>query len=98
MSANPPSTLDSVVSTVSTIVNLAAPVASLIPGASIAIAILKGVLAEEPNAVALYNQITSGTPPTAAQLATYASNDDAAYTQLNADITAALASSTPPSP
>lgn len=79
-----------------------APIAeSALPGASAAIAlgakIVQGVMDAEPTAVALFNQIKSGTPPTPEQLQQYASDYETAYQKLNADIAAQLAA-LPPAP
>ena len=70
-------------------------VSAVIPASSAVILlvtkIVQGVVDEVPEAVAIYEQITSGTPVTAAQLAGYQSSYEAAYQQLNSDIVAALA-------
>ena len=68
---------------------------SLFPTAATAISvatkIVQGVVDAIPTAVALYDQIKSGTPPTADQLTSYQSDYEAAYKTLDADIAAALA-------
>jgi hypothetical protein len=98
--ADPTSNWDQIAQGISTVVNTIGPLvvagASLaFPGASVAISagekILQGVLSEEPAAVALYKQITSGTPPTAAQVASFETAYEAAYQQTKADIAAAIA-------
>lgn len=65
------------------------------PGASAAIGIgakiIQGVLAEEPTAMALYDQIVGGTAVTPQQLQQYAADYEASYQKLNADIAAKLA-------
>src|SRR5438132_516917 len=61
---------------------------------AIGVKIVQGVIANEPAAVALYQQIRGGTPPTAAQLQKYASDYETSYQKLNADINAKLATAT----
>lgn len=56
--------------------------------------IVQGAIALEPTAVALYNSIKSGTPPTTAQLTAFNNAYEAAYQQLNTDINAKLATAT----
>lgn len=88
--------INSIISVLSTVISALAPVVSAAaPGASVAIAIgqkiITGVLAAEPTAVALYNQIMGGTPPTQAQLQQFIDDNDAANLKTDADIDAALA-------
>ena len=65
-------------------------------GATIAVLskVLTGVAALEPTAVALWNQISSGTPATAAQLQIDETDAHAALAQLDTDIEAKIATST----
>ena len=74
---------------------IATAVAPFVPGASAAVLltgqIVQGVLDAEPAAVALYNQLVSGAPVTAAELAAYQTGYAAADDKLKADIEAALA-------
>ena len=74
---------------------IAAAVAPFVPSASAAVLlgskIIQGVMDEIPAAVALYNQISSGAPPTAAELAQYQSDYEVAYQKLNSDIADQLA-------
>ena len=67
---------------VADVVNLLEPVLATVTPAG---------AAAEPEAVALVATIKSGATPTAAQLATYASDYQAAYAQLDTDIAAAEA-------
>lgn len=92
--------LTKIAETVSQLVSAAAPVieagaTAFAPEASAAIGItekvLIGVLAEVPQAVALYNQIVNGTPPTPEQLAQFEASYEADYQKTKADIAAALA-------
>lgn len=66
--------------------------AVLVPGAgpalATAISIAKGVVAGVPEALDLYEQFQSDTPPTQEQLDAYAAGEDAAYEKLIADISA----------
>lgn len=83
-------------SVLSTVVGAVAPiVAAVDPSLSIAVSIgqkiVQGLISAEPMAVSLYNQIVAGTPPTAAQLASYSLSYEADYQQLNADINAKMA-------
>ena len=87
---------ESIAQTASNVVSALAPfVGMAVPGASEAISIgqkiIQGVIASEPTAVALYTQITSGTPATPDQLQQYAAEYEASYQKLNADILAKLA-------
>ena len=50
--------------------------------------LLAGVVSAEPTALSLYASLTSGTPPTAEQLQAYAANYEAAYQQLDKDLSA----------
>jgi hypothetical protein len=56
-----------------------------------AIAVAKGVIAMEPQALALWERFQSGTPPTQDELDAYAATEQAAYDQVTADIQAKLA-------
>ena len=81
---------------VADVVTLLEPVlATVTPAGAAAVAvaskIVTGLAAAEPEAVALVATIKSGATPTAAQLATYASDYQAAYAQLDTDIAAAEA-------
>lgn len=82
-----------VVVTLSPIIAAVAPEAAV--GISIGMKIVQGVIAAEPMAVALYEQIMGGTQPTAEQLAEYANSYEVAYQQLNADINEKLAAMPP---
>lgn len=55
--------------------------------------VVAGAVAEEPVALDLFNRLKSGAPVSPAQLAQFASDYEAAYQQLNADINAKLAES-----
>jgi hypothetical protein len=102
-----PTTWDDIANGVSAFLNAAAPLLPVaedvvqvaFPGAGAALSlgekILQGVVAAEPSAVALYKQVTSGTPPTPAQLAQYASDYEASYQQLKADIATQIAALPP---
>lgn len=74
---------------------LAPIISAAVPGSAVAIdiaqKIAQGVLAAEPAAIALYNQITSGGTVTPDQLAAYITDNDAANAQLQADIAERLA-------
>lgn len=88
-------TLANIGSVLSTVIGAVAPVVAVIdPSLSVAVSIgqkiVQGLIDAEPMAVSLYNQIVAGTPPTAAQLATYSLSYEADYQQLNADINAKL--------
>lgn len=77
------------------VINVLAPIVeaadpALSTALGIGTKIIQGVIAAEPTAISLYQQIIGGTVPTAAQLATYAAQYDAAYTQLNNDINTKL--------
>lgn len=67
-------------------------VAATFPGAgtvaALGLKLAQGVLAGVPEAVALYNQFQSATPPTTDELAAYAADEDSAYAKLMADIAA----------
>jgi hypothetical protein len=82
-----------VVAALAPLVALAAPGASA--AISIGVKIIQGVIAAEPTAVALYNQIQDGTPATAAQLQTFASDYETSYQKLNTDIAVKLAALPP---
>lgn len=89
------STFDSISSVLSTVLSVLGPIASAaLPGAGVAIGIgskiIAGVLAAEPTAVALFNQIKNGTPATQAQLQQFIDENDAANAKTDADIDAAL--------
>lgn len=56
-----------------------------------AIAVAKGVIAMEPEALALWDQFQSGTPPTQDELDAYAATEQASYEKVMADIQAKLA-------
>lgn len=88
--------LPSIIKTLSTVLSVLSPIVqAAAPGAAVAVAIgqkiIAGVLAAEPTAVALYNQIMGGTPPSAAQLQQFIDENDAANMKTDADIDAALA-------
>ena len=92
-----PSTWETILADVTTIINVISPVLDIVSpaiGASVSVAskVLAGAAAAEPNAVALINQITSGAPVTVDQLQAAISAYDAAYVQLDTDIAAKLAS------
>lgn len=85
-----------IVDEVSMFVSLVAPIIEIAaPGSSAAIGIgskiLQGVLAAEPSAVALYDQIKSGAPVSEDDLHKFAADYEDAYQQLNADIAAQIA-------
>ncbi len=84
--------VSAMITTVSPVIYVADPAAGAI--ITLGSKILSGLVAAEPEAVALVNQIMSGTPPTPAQLAAYAASYEAAYQQLNDDIAAKLATAT----
>lgn len=93
----PAITWDEIAKDASAIINVLTPVLEdASPAASSAISaaakVAQGVLAEEPAAVALYDQIKSGATPTGAQMQQFAADYESAYQQLNADIAAKLAS------
>lgn len=73
---------------VETILSVAFPGAGTT--AAVALKIAQGVIAGVPEAVALYNQFQTSTPPTAEQLAAYIADENSAYIQLMADIQAKL--------
>ncbi|HSV14223.1 MAG TPA: hypothetical protein VLI90_08180 [Tepidisphaeraceae bacterium] len=92
--------LGSFVQQVSAFVSATAPIVDagvgialpeLAPAIDAGTKILQGVLAEEPAAKALYDQIKSGETPTADQIAAIESSYEADYQQLKADIAAAKA-------
>lgn len=88
--------LETIVSDVSSVVGALAPIAetldpALAPAIAIGVKIVQGVLSAEPTAVALYNQIKAGTPPTADQLKQFQADYETAYQQLQADISTKLA-------
>lgn len=85
----------SVTSIVSQGVNVLAPlVEAADPALGVSVGIISkvvaGVAAAEPSAVALYNRLTSGQPVTPEELKQFASDYEAAYQQLNADINVKL--------
>ncbi len=87
---------DAVANVAGEVVKLLEPIAAAaVPGAAEAIAIgtkiVQGVIAAEPTAVALYEQIKSGTPPTPAQLQQFEADYEDAYQTLRRDIAARLA-------
>lgn len=87
---------DSILQTVQDGITALAPILSIaIPGSNVAINIVEriaqGVLAAEPAAVALFDQIKSGGAVTQEQLTAYINDNDAANAQLQADIAAKLA-------
>lgn len=87
--------LENLAEEVVSVVGLLAPVVeAAVPASAAAISIgtkiAQGVLAAEPAAVALYDQIKGGVTPTSAQLAQYASDYEAAYQQLDSDVKAQL--------
>jgi hypothetical protein len=93
--------LNQVAQTVSQIVTASAPVIDAVvavaaPEAAAAVGIaekvIQGVIAEVPEAQALYNQIKSGTPPTAFELAQFESAYETDYQKTKADLAAAIAS------
>ncbi len=57
----------------------------------VAVKIVQGMLEGVPAALQLYDNISTGKQPTAADLAQYSSDYEAAYQKLNADIDKALA-------
>lgn len=82
-------TISSVVSALAPLVAIADPAAAA--GVALGAKIIQGVIAAEPTARALFEQITNGGTPSAADVATFAQQYEDAYQQLNADINAALA-------
>lgn len=77
-------------------INLLAPFAETLapeaaPAISIINKIIQGAMAAEPVALALVDQIKSGTPPTQTQLSQYYANYQADDDALKADIEAHLA-------
>ncbi len=72
-------------------VSIAAPEAAV--AVSIGEKIIQGVIAEEPTAMALYEQIAGGVPVTKDQVAKLEADYEAAYQQTKADIAAKLAAS-----
>lgn len=69
-------------------------VEAMFPGvggaAVLALKIAAGVAAKAPEAVSLYEQFQSGTPPTQAELDAYAAAETGSYNKLMADIAARL--------
>ncbi|MBI3678465.1 MAG: hypothetical protein HY243_17800 [Proteobacteria bacterium] len=69
-------------------------IVAAVPEAAAAVAIgakiVQGAIALEPAALALYNQIKAGTPPTTAQIQNFETDYEAAYRQLRSDIAAQL--------
>jgi hypothetical protein len=89
-------TLDTVAGIASEAITVLSPVISvLLPGAGVGITIagklIQGFIDNEPTAVALYNQIISGTPVTDAQLQAYIDKYHYDDDKLNADLEAAKA-------
>lgn len=74
---------------IETIVGVAFPGAATIAAAAVKIA--QGVAAGVPEAIALYEQFQSPTPPTAEELSSYAADENSAYSKLMADIDVRLA-------
>lgn len=74
---------------VETIVAAAFPGAGTIAAAALKVA--QGVAAGVPQAIALYEQFQTATPPTTEELTAYAADENGAYAQLMADIDARLA-------
>ncbi len=64
---------------------------ALAPAIAIGVKVVQGAIAAEPTAVALYEQIKSGTPPTQTQLQQFEAAYEDSYQQLQADIRAKLA-------
>ena len=64
----------------------------LLPGSGQTVALIlkiaQGVLGKVPEAIALYDQIQSGTVPTQAELDAYAAGENSSYARLMADIAA----------
>jgi hypothetical protein len=92
-------TLDTVASVASQAITVLAPIVSvLVPGAGVGIIIgakiIQGLLDNEPTALALYNQIVSGTPVTPDQLTEYIGKYHADDGKLNVDLEAARARAT----
>ena len=73
-------------------VTIAAPEAAA--GVAIGEKIIQGMLAAEPTAMALYNQISGGTPATPEQLQQFEADYEDAYQQTKADIATALKTAT----
>ena len=82
----------SIITAIAPIIDLADPALGTVLSAVSQIAV--GVAAAEPTAVSLYNQIISGTTPTADEMATYIAANEASFAQLQADISTALATKT----
>ena len=85
--------MTSIATNVDSVLNAIAPILDVLDPAiggtlTVIAGILSGVAAAEPTAVALYQQVTSGTPPTPAQLQAYETAGAAADAQLRADIIA----------
>lgn len=92
---------DDLIKKVTTIVNDGAPVAEELvpawaPAISLAAKLLTGAAQAEPVAVGLVQTIQSGQAPTPAQLQSFASDYEAAYQQLHADIATQLAAAPAP--
>lgn len=88
--------LSSIAQAVAEILQALAPFLSsgntnLPPIIAIAMQIIQGVIALEPAAIALWEQIMGGTPPTPAQLAQFISTNETANAKTDSDIAAALA-------
>ena len=87
--------LQKVAEKAASIVDMLAPVAetldpALAPALTIAQKVVHGVIAGVPEAIALYNQIKSGSQPTPEQLIQFEADYEDAYQQLQADIRAKL--------
>lgn len=87
---------DAIASTASEALTLLTPVIeAAVPGAAAGIAIAtkiaNGVIDAEPTAVALYNQIKSGTPPTQDQVKALNDAYEASWKALHDDLTAQIA-------
>lgn len=87
---------DGVANTAAEVVKLLAPVAeAAVPGAAEAIAIgtkiIHGVIDAEPTAVALYEQIKSGVPPTVTQIKALNDAYEASYQTLRAKLAEQIA-------
>lgn len=92
---------DTIVGQVSTLITDGAPVAeSLLPAWAPAIQLgaklLSAAANAEPTAVAIVKGIQAGTPPTAAELQSFAGDYEAAYQALHTDIAAQIAAAPVP--
>lgn len=96
MSDTGTTTLTQIANTTGEVVSALAPlITALAPGAaeavSIGVKIVQGVIAGVPEAIALFDQIKSGTPPTPDQLKAFSDQYEADYQALHADIQERLA-------